>query len=91
MAGDHQHGNGRIAALDLLQELQPVEARALQPDVEQHHRRPALLDCLERRVAVPRGADGITLVLKHAADQFANIRLIVHNEHFKRHQASSSS
>ena len=91
VAGDHQHRDRRIAALDLLQQLQPVEPRALQPDVEQHHRRPPLLDRLERLRAVGGGANRIALVLQDPADQLADVGLIVHHQHFKRHQASSSS
>ena len=86
VARDHQHRDGRIAALDLLQQLQPVEPRSLQPDVEQHHRRAPLLDRVERGGAVGRGAHRIALVLEHAADQVADVGLIVHYQHFKRHQ-----
>ena len=89
MARDHQHGNGRIAPLDLLEQLQPVEPRALEPDVEQDHRRPPFLDRFERRVAVRGRAHRIALVFEHAADELADVRFVVHDQHFKRHQASS--
>ncbi len=90
MAGDHQHRDGGIAALDLLQQLQAVETRALQPDVEQHHRWPALLDRVESRIAVGRGAHGIAFVLEHPAHQLADVGLVVHHQHFKRHYSPPS-
>ena len=48
VARDHQHRQRRVAALDLLEQLQPVEPRALQPDVEQDEARAAVLDRVER-------------------------------------------
>ena len=55
VAGDHQHRQGRIAPLDLLEQLQPVELRALQPDVEQDQRRPPLGQRRQRLAAVGGG------------------------------------
>jgi hypothetical protein len=52
VARDHQHRQGRIAPLDLLEQLQAVELRALQPDVEQDQRRPAVGERLQRLAAV---------------------------------------
>ena len=86
VARDHQHRQGRVAALDLLQQLQPVEPRALQPDVEQHQRRAPVLDRVERRRAVGGRAHRIALVLEHAADELANVGFVVDHQHFKRHQ-----
>ena len=90
VARDHQHRQRRIAALDLLEQLNPVEPRALQPHVEQDHRRAPLLDRFERRIAVGRGADRIAFVLEHAADELADVGFIVDDQNFKRHQSSSS-
>src|SRR4029079_5525448 len=90
VARDHQHRKRRIAALDLLQQLQPVQPRALQPDVQQDHRRAPLLDRVERGSAVGRGAHGIALLFQYAADQVADVGLVIHHQHFKRHQPSPS-
>ena len=89
MARDHENGDRGIAALDLLEQLQPVEPRPLKPYVEKHHRRPALLDRIERGGAVRRGPNLVALVFQDSAHELADVGLVVHNQYFKRHQASS--
>ncbi len=90
VAGDHQHRQRRIAPLDLLEQLQPVELRALQPDVEQHQRRPPLGERLQRLAAVAGGAGLEALVLEHARDELADVLLVVDYEDVQRHIISTA-
>ena len=91
VAGNQQHRQAGVAALDLLQQLQPVEPRALQPHVEQHHRRPPLADCIEGGGTVCGGAHRIAFVFEDSADQLADVRFIVDDQNFKCHQSTSST
>jgi hypothetical protein len=49
VAGEHDDRQIRMLLLDEAQDLQPVELRSLQPDVEQDQRGPARLDGGQRR------------------------------------------
>jgi hypothetical protein len=74
VARDHQHRDRRIAPLDLVEQLEPVEPRALQPHVEQHQadgRARRIASSAESLSAAPRGL--IAFVLEHAGDQFADV------------------
>ena len=66
--------------LDDVQHLQPVEAAALQPDVENDELRPALLDGLEGLVGIARQARAVPVVLQDAGDHLADVRLIVDDQ-----------
>ena len=90
VAGDHQHRQGRIAALDHLEQLQSVELRALQPDVEQKQRRSPVGERLQRLVAVAGGAGLEALVLQHARDQLADVLLVVDYEDVQCHNLLNS-
>ena len=56
VTGDHDDRQFGMLLLDDIEQLQPVETAALQPDVEEDEARAARLDCRERVVAVARGA-----------------------------------
>ena len=56
VTGDHHHRQLRMLLLQRVEQLQPVEPAALQPDVEEHQVRPPARDVRERVVAVARGA-----------------------------------
>src|ERR1700722_11338291 len=75
-----------MLGLDRVQELQPVELGALQPDVEKHQVRPARLDRSDRLVAVARGARIVALVLQDARHQLADVGLVVDDEDVGRHR-----
>ncbi len=77
VARDHQHRQGRVAPLQFLEQLDSVEPRALEPDVEQDHRRAPVLDRRKRAVAVGGGADGIAFVLQDPTDEVADVGFIV--------------
>ena len=66
--------------LDDVQHLQPVEAAALQPDVENDELRPALLDGLEGLVGIARQARAVPVVLQDAGDHLADVRLVVDDQ-----------
>jgi hypothetical protein len=75
----------RVERLDCLDQSQPVEARALQPHVDERERRAPLADRFERRVAVERGPRFVTLVLHDPGHEVADVALIVDNQNIKRH------
>lgn len=77
---DHDHGKILVPELDLFEKLQPVQLRALEPDVQEHHRGPAFRDCSKRGIAAAGGANRIPLVLEDAGNEFANILLVVDYE-----------
>src|SRR3546814_7711283 len=52
---NHDDRQGGVEGLDRLDESQPVEPRALEPDIDERERRAALADRFERGVAVRRG------------------------------------
>src|SRR5512146_1527190 len=86
VSADHHHGQIRVLALQVLQNLDAVELAALQPDVEDHKMRPPLPKRHERGIAV-RGDTGIvTLVAQNPRNQIADVLLVVHDEDFRRHQ-----
>ncbi len=66
--------------LEAVEQLQPVEAAALQPDVEENEIGPARDDGGQRFIAVARGAGAVTFVLQDTRDQFADIRFIVDDQ-----------
>ena len=72
-------------ALDLVEQRQAVEPRALQPDVEEDQPRHAVGDRRERAVAVVRGAGLVALVAQDAGDQLANVFFVVDDQNVRRH------
>ena len=69
------------SCLSDVEQLQAVEAASLQPDVEEDEVRPARDHCRERLIGC-RAAVRVPWPssCKNAGDQFADIRLIIHNE-----------
>src|SRR5439155_3103118 len=65
--------------------LQPVELRALQPDVEEHQMRPAVGDFRQRGIAVPRRAGRKSLVVENARHEIANIGFVIDNQNVTSH------
>ena len=90
VAADHHHRQARQLAADDLEDLQPVELAALQPDVEHHQRRLARADGGERLGAVAGLARLIALILEDAAHQHADIGFVVDDEDVMRHGRRSS-
>jgi hypothetical protein len=74
---DHDDRRIRIVLLDLLEQLQPVEPAALQPDIEEHHVRTAARNFGQRLVAVARGPCRKSFVFENTGDQIADVRLVV--------------
>ena len=71
--------------LDLVEQRQAVEPRALQPDVEEDQPRHAVGDRRQRAVAVVRRAGFVALVAQDARDEFADVFLVVDDENVRRH------
>ena len=89
VAADHHHRNRRILAPDHVEELQAVELAALQPDVEDHQRRPALAHGVDRLGAVVGAAGGVALILQDARDQRADVAFVVDDENVVAHDSSN--
>src|SRR5665647_894283 len=85
VSGDHHDRQIGLFALDLLQQLQPIELAALQPDVEEHQMGAAISDFRQRRIAVARGPGGESLVVENARDQIANISFVIDNQNVTCH------
>ena len=85
VAGDHHHRQFGMLLLDGVEQLQPVELAALQPDIEEHQVRLARHDSRKRIVAVARGARVIALVLQNPGHQIADIGLVVDNQNIRGH------
>ena len=82
---NYQHRDRRIATLDLVEQFQPIETRALQPHIKQHQRRTPRCDRLQCGIAVASVAGLIAFVLQDAGYEFANVTFVVHDENIERH------
>ena len=79
-----------VLALDDVENLEPVELAALEPDIEDDERRPARLNLLERRVPVARDARVIALVLEDTGNQHPDVGFVVNDENVMNHGRQSS-
>src|SRR5471032_2287727 len=71
--------------LDAVEQLQPIEAAALQPDIQEYEVRPARPDRGDGRIAIARRAGRVSLVLQKASDQFADVGFVVDDQDIGRH------
>ncbi len=78
-------GRSGLLDLDLVEQRQPVEPAALQPDVEEDQRRPAVRDFGERRIGVARRARPVALVGQDAGDEVADVGFVVNDQNVRRH------
>jgi hypothetical protein len=85
VAGDHHHRELRVLALEHIEQLQPVEPRALHPDVEIDEARPSAPDLVERGIGVVGLPRFVPLVLEDARDQVAYVVLVVDDQDVERH------
>src|SRR5665213_1261833 len=85
VAADHHDGKARQLTAHDLEDLEPVELAALEPDVEDDERRLARAHGGERLIARPRFTCVVALVLENAAHQHADVGLVVDDENFMRH------
>src|SRR3546814_19757129 len=73
------------------EDLQAVERRVLQPDIEHHEARPALAQQFQRAVAVAGIAGLIALILQGTGDQHADVGFVVDDEDFVSHALDRKS
>ena len=66
--------------LHRVEQLEPVEPAALQPDVEEHQVRAPRRDRGQRVVRIARGARQIAFVLQDAGDQLPDVGFVVNDE-----------
>ena len=80
VAGNHDHRQIGVFALDRVEERQPVHAAPLQPDVEEDERRPALGDLGEGHVGIAGGARAVALVGEDAGHDLPDVGFVVDDE-----------
>src|SRR5690606_34052152 len=85
VARNHDNRKRQIESLDGLDKPQTVEARTLQPDVDQSERWASLTDGLKRCITVGGSARLIAFILHDAGHQFANVAFVVDDQNIKRH------
>src|SRR5215813_2249635 len=78
-----------MLAFDSLQELQPVEPAALQPDVQKEKIRAPGRDLGQRIVAFACGARDKALVLQNSGNQLPDIGLVVDDQNVECHDSMS--
>jgi hypothetical protein len=71
--------------LDHLQNLQTIETRSLQPDIEKDEVGTPRLDLLQRFIRMAGGAGSETLVFKNTGNEFTDIGLVVNNQNISAH------
>ncbi len=74
-----------MAALDLIEQRQTIELRTLHPDVEKDQARHAFRNGGQRAVAVERHTRFVPLIGENASHDFANVRLVIHDQNIRRH------
>jgi len=89
VAADHHHRNRRVLAPDYVEELQAVELAALQPDVEDHQRRPALTHGVDGFGAVVGATGSVALILKDTCDQRADVAFVIDDKNIVAHGFSN--
>jgi hypothetical protein len=82
---NHDDRKRRMVRLDDLQQLQPIEPRALQPDVEKDEMRAARLDGGKRLIGVLRRARAMALVGQNARDNVADIGFVINYKNIGCH------
>ena len=90
VAGDHDHRQIAVERLDQVEQLQPVHAPALHPDVEDDQGRLAGANGQQGLFGVGRGSHRIAFIGENAGDEFADVRFIVDDQNVSRHGLSPS-
>ena len=83
--GNHHDRQGRIARFHGVQQLDPVHATALQPDIENDKAGPAFGQRHECAFGMGSGAGFKALIAQHAGHQLADIGFIVDDQDIKGH------
>src|SRR6185437_6110494 len=76
--------------LDGIEQLQPIELAALQPNVEKHQIRPPRYDGIKRLVTIASRERAVPLVFEYPGHQIADVCLVVDNENFCAHAITRS-
>jgi hypothetical protein len=80
MTRNHHDREFGMLALHRIEQLQPVEPAALQPDVEEDEIGSAAGDMRQRVVAVSRGARDKAFILQDAGNELPDVRFVINNE-----------
>src|SRR3954452_3826879 len=80
VAGNHYDRQVGVLTLHTVEQLQAVEFRALQPNVEEEEIWPPGADRPERGIAVARGPCLVAFILQDPGNKLANIRFVVHDQ-----------
>jgi hypothetical protein len=90
VARDHDHRQVGVQLLDHVEQLQPVHAAALHPDVQDQQRGLAGPQGPQRLVGIGGHPHRVALILQDAGHQFADIDLVVDHKHVSAHIISST-
>jgi hypothetical protein len=88
VAGDDDHRQLGMRLLGDVENLEPVQPAALQPDVENDELRAALLDRLQRLVRIAGDARAVAVVLKEASHHLADVGLVIDDQDVRGHRLS---
>src|SRR5690606_34511827 len=80
VAGDDDDRDLRVVAADLLEDLDPVKAALLEPDVEDDEIGRGFVDRREGGITVPGEPGAVSLVPEDVGDELADVGFIVHDE-----------
>ena len=85
MPGNDQNWQGRIAPFDFIEQVQPVELGAFEPDIKQNERRAAVGNGCECRIAICGHARGVAVILQNPGDKIANVGFVINDQNIKSH------
>ncbi len=85
VSGDNDDRHLGVIAPEHIQKLQAVEPAALEPNVEDHQRRTALIDRREGTIGVTGAAGCVPFVLQDPRDELQNVLFVVHDENVGCH------
>ena len=91
MAGNHDHRHVRFLAVERLQQSKTVQARPLQPHVQDHQRRPPHTERCDRCVGVAGTARFVPFVAQDAVDQQTDVGFVIDDQDIKRHPTPSQA
>ena len=87
MAGDNDDRQIRINGPELIQQFKAIQTAALQPDIKDDQGRLASLKLAHRAIGVGRSTGFIAFIFQQTADQFADIRLVIHYQDVTCHRS----
>ena len=85
VTADHDHRHVGMAAPDLVEHLETVQLRPLEPNVQEHGARRLCVDLRQRRTPVPCVTHVVTLIAQDRRDRVADLGLVIDDQNVCRH------